>query len=126
MSAPTMSYRSVGKNCNGQFTTERIGRLHDADQNPRNDHERPDADQNVAAETRAIGDNATAVLRIFSGGIRPHRPAGALRMIIAHWLGRLECDWADSVVHAREKSKTYGIDRTRAIEPLSGDKDAAT
>jgi hypothetical protein len=47
-------------------------------------------------------------------------------MIIAHWLRRLECDWVDSVVHAREKSKTYGIDRTRAIEPISGDKDAAT
>jgi len=66
-----MSYRSVGK----KFTTERIGRLRDEDQNPRNDHERPDADQNVAAENRAIGDNATAVLRIFSGGIRLHLPA---------------------------------------------------
>jgi hypothetical protein len=58
----------VGKNCNGQFTTERIDRLHDADQNARNDHERSDADQNLAAETRAIGDDATAVLRVSSGG----------------------------------------------------------
>ena len=56
------------KNWNGKFTTERIGRLHDADQNARNDHERPDADQNLAAETRAIGDDAAAVLRIFSSG----------------------------------------------------------
>jgi hypothetical protein len=46
-------------------------------------------------------------------------------MIIAHWLGRLNCAWVDSVVHAREKSKTYGIDRPRAIEPISGDKDNA-
>ena len=29
---------------------------------------RSDADQNLAAETRAIGDDATAVLRIVSGG----------------------------------------------------------
>ena len=26
-------------------------------------------------------------------------------MIIAHWLGRLECDWVDSVVHARENRR---------------------
>jgi hypothetical protein len=58
----------VRKNWNGKFTTERIGPLHDADQNARNDHERSDADQNLAAETLAIGDGATAVLRIFSGG----------------------------------------------------------
>ena len=44
-------------------------------------------------------------------------------MIIAHWLGRL--DWVDSVVHAMEKSKTYDIDRQRAIELISGDKDDA-
>ena len=71
----------MGKNCNGQFTTERIGRLHDADQNARNDHERSDADQNLAAETRAIGDDATAVLRIFSGGsgrIIPQERSGRL------------------------------------------------
>ena len=44
-------------------------------------------------------------------------------MIIAHWLGQL--DWLDSIAHAMEKSKTYGIDRARAIEPISGDKDNA-
>ena len=79
MSAPTMSYRSVGKNCNGQFTTERIRRLRDADQNARNDHERSDADQTVAAETRTIGDDATSVLRIFgsgSGRIVPQERSG--------------------------------------------------
>src|SRR5262249_13395623 len=67
ISARTMSYRSVRKNCNGQLTTERIVRLHDAEKNARNDHKRSDADQNLAEETRAIGDDATAVLRIFSG-----------------------------------------------------------
>jgi hypothetical protein len=38
------------------------------DQNARNYHERSDADQKLAAATRAIGNDATAVLRIFSGG----------------------------------------------------------
>src|SRR5947199_4834898 len=66
------SYGLVRKNWNGKSTTTRIGRLHDADQNARNDHERSDADQNLAAETRAIGDDATAVLRIFSGGRCTH------------------------------------------------------
>jgi hypothetical protein len=47
-------------------------------------------------------------------------------MIIAHWLGRLDCDWVDSVVHAIEKSKTYRMDRPRAIELISGDKHADT
>jgi hypothetical protein len=61
------SYGLVRKNWHGQLTTERIGRLHDADQNARNNHERSDADQNLATKTRAIGDDATAVLCIFSG-----------------------------------------------------------
>ena len=56
----------MGKNCNGQFTTERIGRLHEADQTAWNDHERSDADQNLGG-TRAISDDAIAVVNIFSG-----------------------------------------------------------
>ena len=42
-------------------------------QNARNDHERSGADQNLAAETRAIGDDATAVIRIFQWSGHTHR-----------------------------------------------------
>jgi hypothetical protein len=62
MSARRMSCRLVRKNWNGKSTTTRISRLHDADQNARNDHERSDADQNLA-----VFNEGTPVTAVFIG-----------------------------------------------------------